>query len=177
MKLTITDVGMGLIAAHNDSISLVGGMRSFQGVNAAGTTRLKYIIQDNLIYNEMKSAGFSDSDSDRKCSIGFIELNIANGSKFDVCGLINIEINKDERKKGYAKTVINSILATIEKDLPIHDIKKHYASVWKKLGVSCFTNLYGEEIKVTKATGTINGLIPHNAPEKVLKVDSCSFSM
>jgi hypothetical protein len=162
MKMAVADIGMGLICAQNETISLVGGYRS--GSSGPETTRLKYSIYDNEEYGRPKNNGMSDAEKEKACTVGFIELFIKNGTQFDVAGLVNIEINKEHRKKGYAHKVIASLMATAEGDLKIHDIKKHYVSAWRKLGVTSFVDIYGQPMVISKApkNQTINGVISYN---------------
>lgn len=162
LKLTISDIGLGLIAGQNVDIALVGGYRS--GNSSAGTTRLRYSIQDNHLHSALIESGKSSTEADEGCTVGEIELFVTNGTRFGVTGLVNLEINKEHRQKGYARKVVNSIVATTGADLKIYDIKKHYASVWKKLGVTQFFDIHGNALVVSKARGTINGNIPAISP-------------
>lgn len=169
MKFTISDMGMGMIQAVNDEIALIGGMRS--GNSSANTTRLRYVIYDVVKYAEMTDKGESQADIDNECQVGKVDLFIKDGTKFDVTGLVNIEVTK--KKEGYAKKVINGIVSTIDNELKIHDIKKKAVKIWEKLGVTSFTNGSGKEVDISKHKGFTEGFIPsRKEPE-----DDNSFSM
>lgn len=175
MKFTIHDMGMGMIQAVNDDIALIGGMRS--GNSSADVTRLRYVIYDMTMYAEMSKANKSEQDIDKACQVGNVDLFVTDGTQFDVKGLVNIEIDKDKRKNGYASKVIKSILNTTENELNIHDIKKQYVSTWRKLGVEEFTNGNGRVVQASKYSGFLHGVIPAQTLEIELNAQNLDSEM
>lgn len=180
MKLKISDIGMGLITAQNENILLAGGFRS--GNSSAGVTRRKYMIYDKIRWNELeKIDGITANEAQDKSLVGFVELFVRDGKEdiFDVVGLVNIEINKEERRNGYARKTMDGIRHHTGNELEIHDIKKHYAATWRKLGVTLFHNGHGQPVQVSKSTGFIAGRMPpiDQAPEMSKKTQESSMDM
>ncbi len=177
MKMNVKEAGMGFIQAENDRIVLAGGMRC--GNSPADVTRKRFIILDVLKYNELQAQGAEQSVIDDKCNVGIVDLFIKDGTKFDVKGLVNIEIKKEHRKNGLAREVLNGIRHTTGQSLEIHDIKKHVASVWRKLGVETFHNGHGRELKVSKVSAKtlLNGTMPPIEPKLENTIDDNSLSM
>lgn len=170
MKLEIQELGMGLVNAQNDDIILVGGMRS--GSSSAGLTRRRYTIYDKVEWIKLDTAGVNEDDIEKACNKGFVDLFVKDNeyATLGVTGLVNIEIKKVHRREGLARKVIDAIRETTGQDLEIHDIKKHVASVWRKLGVTDFHDSHGRTMQVSKvpAFRNLNGTIP--ALEKALEV-------
>jgi hypothetical protein len=170
MKLKIKEIGMGLINAQNNDIILVGGMRS--GNSSADVTRRKYIVYDKEKWLNLSKKGVGDNQMEAACNMGHVELFIKDGeeAKLGVKGLVNIEIKKEHRRNGIARKVINAIRETTGQSLEIHDIKKHVASTWRKLGVTEFHDGHGKPVMVSKqsASRTLYGTMP--PLEKSLKV-------
>lgn len=177
MKMKIQEAGMGFIQAENDKIVLAGGMRS--GSSAADVTRKRFIILDVIKYNELSAQGAEQAVIDDKCNVGIVDLFIKDGTLFDVKGLVNIEIKKEHRKNGFARDVLEGIRHTTGQSLEIHDIKKHVASVWRKLGVETFHNGHGRELKVSKVSAkmNLNGTMPPIAPQLENNIEDNSLSM
>lgn len=160
MKLKIEDIGFGLIAADNDKIILAGGLRS--GNSSANLTRRKYAIHDKEMWTQLLGEGMSANDAQDNSQVGLVELFIKDGEEvnFGVTGLVNIEVNKEHRKKGIARKVVDAIRHTTGQELGIFDIKKAACSTWRKLGVEKFHNSSGNPIKVSKHAGPIYGTMP-----------------
>ena len=160
MKFEVQNIGFGLIAAENDNIILLGGMRS--GSSSAHVTRRKYDIHDKNLWAKLIDEGMDKGEAQDKSKAGFVELFVKDGEelRFGVTGLVNIEINEDKRKSGLARKVLDGVRHTTGKELEIFDIKKHYASTWRKLGVEVFHNTQGGPVKVSQYKGTINGTMP-----------------
>ena len=179
MKLIIEPIGLGLISAQNKEIALVGGMRS--GGSPGGLTRRQYMIYDLIKWEELSKQDLPKSEIEKNSEVGMVELNIKDGEElnFGVHGLRNIEINVKDRKKGVAKRVIKAILHTTGDELKIHDIKKHRASVWRKLGVEKFHDRNGKELRVSKISAHtyLEGTIPNVNRENKLKNEDSSFSL
>jgi GNAT superfamily N-acetyltransferase len=145
---------------------LAGGMRS--GNSSANLTRRKYAIHDKEFWNELLNSGMKPDDAQDKSQVGIVELFVKDGEElnFGATGLVNLEIKKEHRKKGIARKVVDAIRHTTGKELEIFDIKKHYVSTWRKLGVEQFHNGQGKAIKVSKHAGTIHGTMPSIEQEK-----------
>lgn len=174
MKLECEQIGMGLIQAKNEKIILVGGMRS--GSSSADVTRLRYQIIDPVRWKTMSENGATKEELNTWCEVGLVDLFVKDGTDFDVKGLVNIEINMLHRREGYARKVVEAIRHTTGNPLLIHDIKKRYASTWRKLGVENFHTSSGTPIKVSKvaASVTINGTMPAIGHEKTIEKSSDS---
>lgn len=171
MKLKIGDMGMGLVYAHNDDVVLMGGFRS--GNSPANETRRKYLIFDKKRWDELEKQGQLNSNEIQKATeVGFVDFFVRDGQELTlgITGLVNIEIKKEYRKSGMARKVIDSIRQHTGEQLVIHDIKKHYASFWRKVGVTSFHNGNGLEVKVSQYAGFIAGTMPpiDQMPEKNL---------
>jgi hypothetical protein len=160
MKLKIEDIGFGLIAADNDKIILAGGLRS--GNSSANLTRRKYAIHDKELWAKLSNEGASANDAQDKSQVGIVELFVKDGEEvnFGVTGLVNIEVNKEHRRNGIARKVVDAIRHTTGQELGIFDIKKAACSTWRKLGVEEFHNSSGKPIKVSKHAGPIYGTMP-----------------
>jgi GNAT superfamily N-acetyltransferase len=137
MKFQVVDMGLGLKQFVSKDMSLVGGMRS--GNSGPGETRLKYFI---YIHDLLKDA--EDQDD---AKIGFVELFVKDGTD-DIMGLVNIEIDKKFRGKGYGEDVVKTIVYNAPEDLRIHDMQKKAHGFWDKMGVEYENN-----------TGKRNGVI------------------
>lgn len=162
MKLTIAHMGMGLIDAQNDTLVLAGGFRS--GNSGAGETRRKYVAYDKAQWIALAKAGVAESEIAKRCELGFVELFVKDGEEvsFGVTGLVNIEIEKAFRRQGWGRQIIEAIRHTTGQPLVIHDIKKHVASTWRKLGVTQFHTRHGKPIQISKhpAAAFLAGTIP-----------------
>tara|TARA_B100000749_G_scaffold280150_1_gene275013 strand:+ start:3042 stop:3602 length:561 start_codon:yes stop_codon:yes gene_type:complete len=150
MKLEINQIGMGCVAAENSEVGLVGGIRS--GGSSEGLTRRKYVIFDSQRWSQMAKEGAEHKVMEKACNVGFIELLVKDGEEdtLGVTGVANIQIKPKERDNGIGRKVINAIRETTGQALEIHDIKKHRAGVWKKLGVTEFHNGEGRPVQVSK---------------------------
>ena len=162
MKLKIQGIGLGLINAQNNEIILAGGLRS--GNSEHDVTRRKYVIYDKKKWIDMAKTTDDEVKIESECNMGFVELFVKDGKELELGakGLVNIEIKKACRKNGIAKKVLNAIRETTGEPLKIHDIKKHVASVWRKLGVTDFQDDRGNSIKISKypAARLLNGVMP-----------------
>jgi len=170
MKLKVQELGMGIINAENDDVMLVGGMRS--GNSQSGATRRRYTVYDKLEWLKLSKEGMHEDNVEKACNKGIIDLFVKDGEEvsFGVKGLVNIEIKKPHRREGMAKRVLNAIRETTGQELEIHDIKKHVASVWRKLGVTEFHSSNGRPMQVSKVPAhmNLNGTMP--ALESALEV-------
>lgn len=169
MKLKIKQIGLGLINAQNNDVMIVGGMRS--GNSDASTTRRRYVVYDKKLWLSLEKQNDPNNTEDyieKQCNMGFVDLFVKDGkeSSFGVEGLVNIEIKKEHRRKGMAGKVIQAIRETTGSELKIYDIKKHVASVWRKLGVTEFQNSHGKPVLVSKVAASllINGIMPALEP-------------
>ncbi len=123
-KMKYSKQSYGLSQYDNDNYILAGGMRS--GPSAAGTTRLKYIIYDNVY--------FQKTGDDEGAQIGFVEFFVDDDTG-EIVGLVNIELKPKFRKSGHGKQIIQDIMDTTEYGLTIHDIQKKARKFWEKVGV------------------------------------------
>lgn len=155
MKLKIVHSGL-FTQVSNDEVSLVGGFRS--GSSPADCTRLKFDIYSNTLLDKLAASGVDEKAAYQQSKVGFCELFVRDDTDFDIVGLVNIEIKKNFKRKGYATTVVNSIRNTIDGDLVVRDIQPGVAAkFWKSLGVE-----FDREIKsLTKKSfaGGVNGTL------------------
>lgn len=164
MKLDVESIGFGLIAAQNNEVALVGGMRS--GNSGPGETRAKFMIYDTQEMDALINKGMQPQDAQKESESGFVELYLKDGDKFDVSALVNIEVDKDKQGKGLGTKVVQSLIDSKEGSLDIIDIQPTSFPFWNKMGVDNWsTRRDGDNIGMVDAhkkrnSSTIFGQIP-----------------
>lgn len=123
-EFTKHEQGYGLTSYENSNYILAGGMRS--GSSSAGTTRLKYVIYDNVLFQETGDQEGSE--------IGVVELFVDDETG-KIVGLVNIKLKPKVRKSGHGRQIIQDLKDTTEDGFTIHDIQKKAVKFWEKVGV------------------------------------------
>lgn len=138
--------GMGLETLYGETFALTGGWRT--GSAPAGLMRCGYAIIDM----EAMRRGANQ----QQATLGRIEVyKDADG----IVGLINIALDKNNRKAGVGSAVVNSLAATAPDHFVIWDIQQKALGFWKKMGCQFFTDMarYVEQPKGFK--GLLVGVI------------------
>lgn len=107
----------------NDAVALVGGFRTGK-IPPPGYNRLFYTI---ISMEEYKETGDADASTYGTCEL-------YKNAQGELCGLIDIKLDKSKRKAGIGGAVIKSLLATYGKDFAVMDIRKPAVGFWKKMG-------------------------------------------
>lgn len=139
--------GMGLEILHGQGFALAGGMRS--GSSPGGMLRARYVIIDT----DMMQQGVSQEDA----TVGFVD--VYKDANDDIRALINIELNKKNRRAGMGSVVVKSLLATAPGDLMLFDIRPKAYGFWKKMGVEFYGNGAVPITSLSKHRGFVQGVI------------------
>jgi hypothetical protein len=107
----------------NSQVALVGGIRT-RFIPPKGFDRLFYTIISMEEYNRTQNAD--------EATFGTCDLykNMAG----ELCGLIDIKLDKNKRKAGIGGMVIRGLLATYGKDFTVMDIRRPAIGFWRKMG-------------------------------------------
>lgn len=164
MKLDAIKAGM-FIQASNDDITLFGGMRS--GSSDSSTTRLKFEVFSNSIYDHLQktSPNMSQDDLAKESKVGVCEIFVKDGTLFEFDTLVNLEITR--KRKGYGTQVVQALRDTVDGDFTVRDIQSgRAAKFWVSQGVKLdrpIKNLSSKE----SFKGGVNGTIPKDHVAKV----------
>lgn len=139
--------GLGFEVWYGEKIALAGGMRS--GSSPPGLLRCAYTIIDT---QAMEQGVPQD-----KADVGLVE--IFKDDNNEIRGLINIKLNKNNRRSGIGSEAVRSLIDSCPSDFTVWDIRKTAIGFWKKMGCE-FYNSAGKPIPdPRKFTGVIVGLI------------------
>ena len=141
--------GMGFEVWYGDKIALAGGMRS--GGSPPGLVRCAYTVID--------TAAMQQGVPQEQADVGVVELY--KDTNNEIRGLINIKLNKQNRRAGIGSEVIRSLLDTCPTAFTVWDIRKTAIGFWAKMGCQ-FVSTTGQPIpNPRKYVGSVLvGIIP-----------------
>jgi len=140
------DLGFGMFGWADHDIGIFGGVRS-GAYQVAGQFRCRFTLYDTA---HKKATG-------EDLQIGKLELIVSEpereGEPREIMELINLEIDKPVRGRGYGRRVVEAVMRAAEDDIKVCSIKKTKLPFWKKMGVE----------ELTTKSGQLNGTIRKEA--------------